>query len=91
MIIFLVLYFIPICGIFIAVGGMIDYNRNITEERWYRYEERRLNYLGRIHEVSALEQIDLLYEISDMIESANYDIQEIYELCQKKIKELETI
>lgn len=46
--------------------------------------------MGRIAEVSALEQIELLNEISDMIGSANYDIQEIYEFCQNKIKELES-
>lgn len=46
--------------------------------------------MGKIAEVSALEQIGLLNEISEMIGSANYDIQKIYEFCQNKIKELES-
>lgn len=44
--------------------------------------------MGRIHEVAALEKIDLLNEICTMIESANYDVEDIYQWCQEKIEEL---
>ena len=45
--------------------------------------------MGRTSEICADEQIELLEQISDMCGSANYDIQEIYEWCQNKIKEIE--
>lgn len=32
MVIFIMFYLIPIAGIFVAVGGMLDYHRNITDE-----------------------------------------------------------
>lgn len=44
--------------------------------------------MGRIHEVAALEQIDLLNEICQKIDSENYDIEDIYSWCQEKIEKL---
>lgn len=35
-------------------------------------------------------QIVLLNEICEMIETANYDVQDIYDFCQNKISELQT-
>ncbi len=50
-----------------------------------------MRVLGQIHEVAVLFKIDLLNEICEMIQSGNYDIQEIYEFCQDKIEELKEI
>ena len=47
--------------------------------------------MGRSNEVSALRTIDVLEDLCEKIQSGNYDIEEIYEECQRRIAEIKVV